>query len=145
LRVAALSSGEVGGEILRVDLPTSPEESDLVQGHAPNLDDQNGVVVLRGQRGLHGFAKRLAQFLRRDHQPTRGLARLHAAGALPARGIHVHAEFAAEAELAVRPAIPTGQAVGIGESGPQVIDISGVAFLDAYYTRAVGRSQAPHN
>jgi AcrR family transcriptional regulator len=39
LGVAALTPGEVGGEIFGVDLPPGPVEGDRVQGHAPDLDD----------------------------------------------------------------------------------------------------------
>ena len=52
LGVAALTPGEVGGEIFGVDLPPGPVEGDLVQRHAPDLDDQDGLAAVRGQRGL---------------------------------------------------------------------------------------------
>lgn len=38
--VAALAPGEVGGEILGVDLPAGSVEGDRVQWQAPDLDDR---------------------------------------------------------------------------------------------------------
>src|SRR6478609_12055621 len=54
LGVAALTPGEVGGEIFDVDLPSGPIEGNLVERHAPDLDDQNGLLAAGGQRGLNG-------------------------------------------------------------------------------------------
>src|SRR5713101_3373315 len=59
LGVAALTPGEVGGEIFGVDLPPGPVEADLVQGHAQDLDDQDGLVAVSGQCGLNGLVERL--------------------------------------------------------------------------------------
>src|SRR5713226_5462846 len=59
LRVAALTPGEVGGEIFGVDLPPNSVKGDLVKGQALDLDDQDGLVVVGGQLGLDGLVERL--------------------------------------------------------------------------------------
>jgi len=45
---AALSPGEVGGEIFDMDLHPGPVGGEQVQGQAPFLDDQDGPVALGG-------------------------------------------------------------------------------------------------
>src|ERR1700722_10463256 len=57
-------------------------------------------------------------------------------------GFQVEAELSAGAEVAFDLAVPAGQAAGIGECRPQVIDIGVVALFDAHDARAVCRSQA---
>src|SRR5216683_217551 len=63
LAVAALTPGEVSGEIFGVDLPAGPVEGDLVQGHALDLDDEDGLVAVSGKRGLDGLVERLRAVL----------------------------------------------------------------------------------
>src|SRR4051812_19235676 len=48
-RVAAFTAGEVGGEILDMDLVTCAVGGDLGQGQAAILDDQDGVVAVGGE------------------------------------------------------------------------------------------------
>src|SRR5216684_2326697 len=79
LAVAALTPGEVGAEIFGVDLPPRPVERDLVQGHALDLDDQDGLVARRRTATL---PPRLVRFPDRYQQPPWGLARFHAPGAV---------------------------------------------------------------
>jgi hypothetical protein len=52
LRVAVLTTGDVGGETFDVDLHSGPVGGEEVQGQAPFLDDQVGLVAVGGQRGL---------------------------------------------------------------------------------------------
>src|SRR4029077_10704735 len=52
LGVAALTPGEIGGEILDVDLVPCSVEGDLVEGHALDLDGQESLVAVGGQRDL---------------------------------------------------------------------------------------------
>src|SRR5580692_814586 len=124
LGVAALTPGEAGGEILGVDLPSGPVEGDLVQRHAPDLDDQDDLAAVRGQRGLDGLVVRryplpaqvgLVRLPVRDQQPPRGVARFHAPGGVYVRGLDVQAELSAEAEVAFYLAVPAGQAARIDE------------------------------
>jgi hypothetical protein len=58
LGVAALTPGQVGGEIFGVDLPPGPIGGDPVQGHALDLDDQDGLAAVGGQRGLDNLVER---------------------------------------------------------------------------------------
>src|SRR6476620_956762 len=51
-RVAALTAGEVGGEIFDVDLVSCPVGGDLLQGQAAVLDDQDSLVAVGGERRL---------------------------------------------------------------------------------------------
>src|SRR6266849_8528780 len=98
LGVAALTPGDVSGEIFGVDLPPGPVEGDLVQGHALDLDDQDGLIAVRGQRGLEGLVERLraatlpprlVRLPDRDQQPPWGLARFYAPGPVPAFRLEV--------------------------------------------------------
>src|SRR5260221_1872231 len=146
LAVAALTPGEVGGETFGVDLPSGPVEGDLVQGHAPDLDDQDGLAAVGGQRGLDGLVEwlraatlppGLVRLPGRHQQPPWGLARFDAPGAFQVSGFDVQAELSAGAEVALDLAVPAGQAAGIGECRPQVVDIGVVAVFDAHDARAV--------
>src|SRR6266853_2212093 len=119
LAVATLTPGEVSGEIFGVDLPPGSIEGDLVQGHALDLDDQDGLVAVSGQRGLDSLVERrrtatpppgLVRFPDRHQQPPWGLARLHTPGALP---LDVQAELSVGTEVAFYLAEPAGQAAGI--------------------------------
>jgi hypothetical protein len=44
--VAALTPGEVGGEIFDMDLDPRPVGGEQIQGHAPFLPDQDGLVAV---------------------------------------------------------------------------------------------------
>src|SRR6266851_3241688 len=144
LAVVALTPGEVGAEIFGVDLPPGPVEGDLVQGHALDLDDQDGLVAVGGQCGLDGLVERLraatlpprlVRLPGRYQQSPRGLTRFHAPDAVQVS--EVLAELSAEAEVAFYPAVPAGQADGIGERRPQVVDIGVVAVFDAHDALAI--------
>src|SRR5262249_14219070 len=146
LGVAALTPGEVGGEIFGMDLPPGPVGGEHVQGHALYLDDQESLVAVGGQRGLDRRVERrhtlplpigLVRFPGRHKQPSRWLARFHAPGALDVSGFEVHAERSARAEVAFYLAVPAGQADGIGECRPQVIDGGVVAVFDAHDAHTV--------
>src|SRR2546421_5394388 len=102
LAVAALTPAEVGREIFGVDLPPGPVEGDLVQGHAPDLDDQDGLVAVGGQRELGDLVERrhtlplpigFVGFPGRQQQPPWRLPRLHAPGALEVTVLDVHAQL----------------------------------------------------
>jgi hypothetical protein len=55
----------------------------MVQGHAPFLPDQDGLVAVGGQRGFDEMLVRLVRFHgQQQQQPPRGLARFHAPCAL---------------------------------------------------------------
>jgi hypothetical protein len=58
--VAALTPGEVGGEVFDMDLHPRPVGGEQVQGHAPFLDDQDGLVAIGGQRDLDDILVLLA-------------------------------------------------------------------------------------
>src|SRR5437762_4674627 len=58
LRVAAIAPSHVSGEIFGVDLPSGPVVGDLVQGHASDLEYENGLVAVGGQCGLNGRVER---------------------------------------------------------------------------------------
>src|SRR6266487_4994412 len=112
---AALTPGEVGGEVFGVDLPPGPVEGDLVLWHAPDLDDQDGVVAVGGKRGLEGLLERrhavalapgLVGLPGRHHQPARGLARYDAPGAFDVIGFDVGAELSAGAQVAFYLSVP---------------------------------------
>ncbi len=64
--VAALTPGEVGGEIFDVDLDPGPVGGEQVHGHAPFFQDQDGVVAAGGQHDLDDLLVRPVQAL--DHQ-----------------------------------------------------------------------------
>src|ERR1700722_16415251 len=122
--VAGLVPGEVGGESLGMDLPPGPVEGNLVQGHTPDLDDQDGLAAVGGQGGLDSFVVRryplparvgLVRLPAGHEQPPRGLARIHPPGGVYVSGLDMKAELAAGAEVACYLAIPAGQAARIGE------------------------------
>ncbi len=125
----------MGGEILGVDLIPGPVGGDQVRGHAPGLDDQDGLVAVGGQRGLDGLVVRLVHAPGRHQQPPWGLARFHAPGAFPE--LKASVELSAGAEVAFYLAVPAGQAAGIGDCRPQVVDIGVVAVFDAHDPLAV--------
>ena len=133
--------GEVSGEIFDVDLPSGPVVGEQVQGHAPFLENQDGLVAVGGQRGLDDMLVRLARVLGRHQQPPRGLARFHPPGAFPFAG-KAGAELTAQTQVALDLGDPAGQAAGIGERRPQVIDTGVEAVSDAHGALAVHRSQA---
>jgi hypothetical protein len=92
-----------------LDLPPDPVEGDRVQRHAPDLDDQDGLVAVGGQRGVKGLVVRrhplpapvgFLSFPGRQLQPPRRLARFHAPGGVRVGIFHVQAELLAEAEVA---------------------------------------------
>jgi hypothetical protein len=73
-RVAAFTTGEVGGQILDVDLVSCPVGGDLLQGHATVLDDQDGLVAVGAECGLDD-AFRLVRGSGQDQQPLRRRSR----------------------------------------------------------------------
>src|SRR4029077_18318982 len=110
------------------------------------LDDQDGLVAVGGQRGLDGLVEgRRAVtlppgFVRLSgghHQTAWWLARFDAPGAFQASGLDVQAELAARAEVAFYLAVPAGEARGIGECRPQVVDAGVVAVFHAHDALAV--------
>jgi hypothetical protein len=54
----------------------------------------------------------------------------------------VQAELAAHPEIALHLAVPAGQAAGIGEGRPQVVNTGVIAVFDPGDAAAAGRSQA---
>ena len=80
---------------------------------------------------------RLAQVAWSQQQPPRGLARFHPPGAFPSAGKEACAELTAEAQVALYLADPAGEAAGIGERRPQVVDIGVEAVLHAHDALAV--------
>ena len=135
--VAALTPGKVGGEIFDVDLHPAAVGGELVQGHAPFLPDQDGLVAVGGQRDLDDLLVRLARLHGQQQQPPRRLARFHAPGAFPSAGKKARAELTAEAEVALDLAHPAGKTAGIGECRPQVVDVGVEAVLDAHDALAI--------
>src|SRR6204780_5238369 len=59
LNVVGLTPVEVRGQVLGVDLPPRPIGEGLVKRHAPDLDDQDGLLAVSGQRGLSDLVERL--------------------------------------------------------------------------------------
>ena len=102
LVVTALAPGEVGGEILNVNLHPGPVGGEQAQRHASFLDDQDGLAAIGGQLGLDDRLVRLTRLrvgvAHREQQPTRGLARVHAPCAFPRAG-DARVELAAEAQV----------------------------------------------
>ncbi len=70
-----------------------------------------------------------------------GLAHLDAAGAFPSAGEEACAELTALAQIAFYLAEPAGEAAGIGEGGPEVIDIGLKTVFETHDARPVFRSQ----
>ena len=120
-----------------MDLDPGPVAGQLVQGHAPFLPDQDGLVAVGRQRDLDDLLVRLVRFHGQHQQPPRGLARFHPPGAFPSAGEKTCAELTAEAEVALDLAEPAGQTRRIGECGPQVVDIGVEAVLDTHDALAV--------
>ena len=123
-----------------VDLPAGAEESDYVQGHASNLEDEDCLVAIRGQRDLFDRVERrhalpftvgLIGFPGCYHEPPRWFARVDAAGAVDVIGFEVEPELSAGAEIALDLAVPAGQAGGIGDRRPEVVDDGVVAVFDS--------------
>src|SRR5579859_7443655 len=77
----------------------------------------------------------------RHEQPSWGFAHLHAPGAFPPAGKQACAVLTADSQVALHVAVPAGQAVGIGDCRPQVVDIGVEAVLHAHDALAVCRSQ----
>jgi hypothetical protein len=63
--------GEVGGEILDMDLDPRPVGGEQAQGHAPFLGNQDGLVAVGSQRDLDDLLVLLAQAVGQE-QPSRG-------------------------------------------------------------------------
>ena len=108
LGVAALTPGQVGGEIFGVDLEPDPVEGDQVQGRAPGLDDQDGLVAVGGQRGLDDLGGRARP--PPWSSPAAATGVWHASTrpeTFPA--LEVPAELSAEAQVALDLAVPAGQ------------------------------------
>ena len=63
--VAALTPGEVGGEIFDMDLDPRPVGGELVQGHAPFLPDQDGLVTVGGAPVADGETTVAARYFMR--------------------------------------------------------------------------------
>jgi len=112
------------------------------------------MVAVGGQRGIEGLVVwrhpvpapvGFLSFPGHHLQPLRRLARFHAPGGVRVGVFHVQTELPAGAEVALYLAVPGGQAVGIGQCLPQVIDTGAVAVFDAYDAFAACRSQAPQD
>jgi hypothetical protein len=140
LDVVGFTASEVRGEVLGVDLPAGSEERDLVQGHTSNLEDEDCLVAIRGQRDLFDRVEGrdalpltvgLIGFPGRYHEPPRWFARVDAAGAVDVIGFEVEAELSAGVEIALDLAVPAGQADGIGDRRPEVVDVGLVAVFDS--------------
>ena len=104
-----------------------------------------------GQRGVKGLVVRrhplpapvgFLSFPGHHLQPPRRLACCHAPGGVRVGIFHVQEELPAEAEVAFYLAVPGGQAAGVGQCRPQVVDTGAVAVFDAYDAFAACRSQA---
>ena len=104
-----------------------------------NLDDEDGLVAVGGQRDFPDRVERrhtlpsavgLIGFPGRHHEPLWGLARLYLACALSRVG-DVHTELAPLRKLAIHLAEPAGEAVGIGDRRPEVVDVGVVAVFDS--------------
>jgi hypothetical protein len=81
--VAALTPGEVGGEVFDMDLDPRPVGGELVQGHAPFLPGQDGLIAVGGERDLDDMLALLARLHgQQQQQPSadRKLPRMRVAG-----------------------------------------------------------------
>src|ERR1700729_121925 len=63
LAVAALTPGDVGGEIFDMDLDPRPVGGEMVQRHAPFRENQDGLVAVGGQGGLDDMLVRRVRAL----------------------------------------------------------------------------------
>ena len=79
-----------------MDLNPRPVGGELVQGHAPLLPDQDGLVTIDGQRDFDDMFVHLARLHSQQQEPPRGLARFHA----PIKGERV-AAIVSESTLAM--------------------------------------------
>src|ERR1700756_3705186 len=66
--IAALTPGEVGGEVFDMDLGRRPVGGKLVQGQARLVEDQDGLVAVGGQRDLADIPAVLVRFLAYHYQ-----------------------------------------------------------------------------
>jgi hypothetical protein len=123
-----------------MDLDPGPVGGEQVNGHAPLLPDQDGLVAVGGQGGLHEMVPRMARLRGHQQQPARRLARLHAPRARPAVK-EAGTELAAGVQVALDLAEPAGNAAGIGAGRPQVVDAGVVPVLHAHDALAVCRAQ----
>ena len=127
LNVVGLAPAEVGGKVLlgggRRLPPPRPVGECLVKRHAPDLDDQEGLVAVSGQRGLSDLVERLCALSfavgrlclpGRHHQPPRSARRSPPpAFAVPARRVD-RRELAAGTEVAFHLGRSTGR---VGRAG----------------------------
>ena len=106
-----------------MDLVPGSVLSEQVHGHAPQVQDQDSVVAVGGQRGLDGVLICLADVFSHHQQVPRGLARLHPPGAFPSVK-KACPELTAQAQVALELAEPAGQTAGVDERRPQIGDNS---------------------
>src|SRR5450631_1374857 len=148
--VTVFPPGEVSSEVLGVDLPPGPVEGNLVQRHSAYLDRQVCPVADRGQGDLDGRVVGrdaltalvgLVGLAGGQLEPPGRLACVHPSRALDVVGLDVGAELSSRTEVAFDPAVPPGEAGGIGECRPQVLDVGVVSVFDADDTRSVCRAQ----
>ena len=97
-----------------MDLVSCPVGCDLLEGHAPVLDDQDGLVAV-GSKGHLDDAVRLVRGPRPQQQTVGRLARLHATGPLPSAGEVARAELSALTQIALHVAEPASETLGIGD------------------------------
>ena len=112
--VTAFTAREVGGEVFNVDLVSRAVSGYPLEGQAADLDDEDGLVDVGGERRLDD-AVRFVRGRSQDEQPVRRLAHFDAAGALPTAGEVACAELTALAQIAFHLAEPAGEAARIGE------------------------------
>jgi hypothetical protein len=76
--------------------------------------------------------------LGQQQQSPRGLARVHAPGAIPPAGKKAGAELTADSQVALDLAEPAGETAGSSECRPQVVDIGVEALFHAHDALAIG-------
>jgi hypothetical protein len=141
-QIARLTTGDVSGEILDMELHPYPVGSDMLQWHVSFLYNQEGPVAVRRKCEFIDELVYLAHSLAPNEQPPRGLTRLHAPGAFPSGRDEFGAELSAETQIAFDFADPEGQSDGIGECRPHIIDVGIEAALDAHDALTICRTEA---
>src|SRR6185312_3645261 len=137
--VAALTPGEMVGEIFDMDLHSSPVSGEQVEGHAPFLPDHDRLVAVGGEQDLDvTLVVRFVRVLDAHEQPLWWLARFYPPGAFPSTGKEACAVLTAESQVALDLAVPAGQTRGIGECRPHLVDIAVEAVFHPHDALSAG-------
>src|SRR6186997_2206731 len=98
-----------------MDLHSGRVPSEVLQRQLTLVDDQQRLLAVRGEGYLEVLLARLVGVPGDDDEPMWRLARLDAAGALPAAGVDLRGVRSANSQVAVDLAEPVGQTRRIGQ------------------------------